>query len=240
MAFILQSVMAVALSLSLKVVCFHEFAISILASGHLEQSADTYVVHMDSSAMPKPFSGHHAWYSSVLSAISDGLAASTTSTTAKLIYSYSNSINGFTAILTPSDLEALKRSPGYLSSTTDQFLQPHTTRSQKFLGLRRGSGAWTAANYGDGVVIGVVDSGIWPESASFKDEGMSKPPFRWKGKCVADANFTSSMCNNKIIGARYYNKGFLAKYPDETISMNSTRDIEGHGTHTSSTAYMNS
>ena len=228
--------MAVALGLSLKVVCFHAFAISILASSHLEQSADTYIVHMDTSAMPKPFSGYHAWYSSMLSSISDGPAAVTTSTTAKLIYSYCNSINGFTATLTPSELEALKRSPGYLSSTPDQFLQPHTTRSQKFLGLRRGSGAWHTANYGDGVVIGLVDSGIWPESASFKDEGMSKPPSTWKGKCVADANFTSSNCNNKIIGARYYNKGFLAKYPDETISMNSTRDIEGHGTHTSSTA----
>ncbi|CBI21415.3 unnamed protein product, partial [Vitis vinifera] len=153
-----------------------------------------------------------------------------------LIYTYSNSINGFSASLTLSELEALKKSPGYLSSTPDQFVQPHTTRSHEFLGLRRGSGAWTASNYGNGVIIGLVDSGIWPESASFKDEGMGKPPPRWKGACVADANFTSSMCNNKIIGARYYNRGFLAKYPDETISMNSSRDSEGHGTHTSSTA----
>ncbi|RVW55387.1 Subtilisin-like protease SBT1.9 [Vitis vinifera] len=202
--------MAAALSLSLKLVCFHAFTISLLASNHLGQSADTYIVHMDSSAMPKPFSGHHGWYSSMLSSVSDAStptgAAVTPSTTAKLIYTY------------------------------NLFVQPHTTRSHEFLGLRRGSGAWTASNYGNGVIIGLVDSGIWPESASFKDEGMGKPPSRWKGACVADANFTSSMCNNKIIGARYYNRGFLAKYPDETISMNSSRDSQGHGTHTSSTA----
>ena len=232
--------MAAALSLSLKLVCFHAFTISLLASNHLGQSADTYIVHMDSSAMPKPFSGHHGWYSSMLSSVSDAStptgAAVTPSTTAKLIYTYSNSINGFSASLTLSEFEALKKSPGYLSSTPDLFVQPHTTRSHEFLGLRRGSGAWTASNYGNGVIIGLVDSGIWPESASFKDEGMGKPPSRWKGACVADANFTSSMCNNKIIGARYYNRGFLAKYPDETISMNSSRDSQGHGTHTSSTA----
>lgn len=42
------------------------------------------------------------------------------------------------------------------------------------------------------VVIGVLDSGIWPELESFNDEGLSAPPKKWKGVCEGGKNFT---CN---------------------------------------------
>ncbi|XP_077249310.1 subtilisin-like protease SBT4.3 [Tasmannia lanceolata] len=71
--------------------------------------------------------------------------------------------------------------------------------------------------------------GIWPESESFNDEGFGPPPKTWKGTCQTENNFT---CNNKIIGARYYNSPNLY-FPED---FKSPRDSEGHGTHTSSTA----
>ncbi|KAE8697436.1 putative Subtilisin serine endopeptidase family protein [Hibiscus syriacus] len=73
------------------------------------------------------------------------------------------------------------------------------------------------------VIIGVLDTGIWPESDSFSDEGFGPPPKKWKGSCNGGLNFT---CNNKLIGARTY----------ET---DSARDTEGHGSHTASTAAGN-
>ncbi|CAO2837987.1 unnamed protein product [Amaranthus hypochondriacus] len=80
------------------------------------------------------------------------------------------------------------------------------------------------------VIIGVLDSGIWPESESFRDDGLSPPPTKWKGQCQTSLNFT---CNNKIIGAQYFRvdgnfsgKGDIA----------SPRDTFGHGTHTASIA----
>ncbi|KAJ9693216.1 hypothetical protein PVL29_012102 [Vitis rotundifolia] len=219
----------------LKILCFITFAISYLTSNYSAQSADTYIVHMDSSAMPKPFSSHHTWFSAIVAAISDDSAPPPT-TTNKLIYSYTSSIHGFSAILTPSELESLKNTPGYLSYTPDFPLKLHTTHTPQFLGLSCDHGAWPASSYGDGVIIGVVDTGVWPESESLKDNGMSEVPARWKGECETGTQFNSSLCNKKLIGARFFNKGFTANSPNSNTVMSSCRDTDGHGTHTSSTA----
>lgn len=195
---------------------------------------------MDSSAIPKAFFDHQKWYLATLSSLSDSAnAKTTTSTTTKIIHTYTNSIQGFSATLTLSELEALKSSPGFISYTRDRPLKLHTTHSSQFLGLTSLSGAWPASNYGENVIIGILDTGVWPESESFNDKGMTQVPSRWKGKCESGTQFNSSLCNKKLIGARFYNKGFIAENPDLEISMNSARDTNGHGTHTSSTAAGN-
>ena len=198
--------------------------------------SQTYIVHMDKSAMPRAFSDHHSWCMSTVSSISENSQLPISS---KLIHTYTNSIHGFSASLTPSELEALKNSPGYIHSTPDRLLKPHTTHTSKFLGLNPTSGLWPASSYGEGVIIGVVDTGAWPESESFSDKGMTKVPSKWRGKCESGEQFNSSLCNKKLIGARFYNKGIRANIPKFKITMNSARDDDGHGTHTASTAAGN-
>ncbi|KDP41714.1 hypothetical protein JCGZ_16121 [Jatropha curcas] len=186
--------------------------------------------------MPKAFSTQHSWHLATLSSVfADSKAASSNS---KLLYSYTHVMNGFSAHLSSSELEALKNSPGYISSTKDRPVKPDTTRSPTFLGLTSNSGAWKVSNYGEDIIIGVVDTGVWPESESFGDKGMPKIPKRWKGICESGQQFNSSSCNNKLIGARFFNKGLLAKW-NVSISVNSARDNVGHGTHTASTAAGN-
>ncbi|KAL8225833.1 hypothetical protein R6Q57_018390 [Mikania cordata] len=208
-------------------------------------NTETYIVHMDLSAMPKSFSTHHAWFSATLQSITTVATTTTTATSAsspKLVYSYPNAINGFTAVLTPSELELIKHTPGYLCAIKDTTVQLDTTHSAQFLGLNSKSGAWPVTSYGKDVIVGVVDTGIWPESRSFSDHGMSSVPSRWKGQCEDGFQFNSSLCNKKLIGARYFNKGILSNQPNLTLSMNSARDTDGHGTHTSSTvvgSYVN-
>ena len=69
--------------------------------------------------------------------------------------------------------------------------QLHTTRSWDFIGFpQKVNRAITESN----VIIGVIDSGVWPESESFSDKGLSPPPKKWKGTCQA-TNFT---CNKYI------------------------------------------
>ncbi|KAG6431453.1 hypothetical protein SASPL_109532 [Salvia splendens] len=97
----------------------------------------------------------------------------------------------------------------------------HTTHSPNFLGLHQNMGLWEDSNYGKGVIIGVLDTGVLPEHPSFSEEGMPPPPAKWKGKC----QFNHTTCNYKIIGAWYFN-----------AKDQSPLDDNGHGTHTAGTA----
>ncbi|PQQ14339.1 subtilisin-like protease SBT1.9 [Prunus yedoensis var. nudiflora] len=169
--------------------------------------------------MPKAFADHHSWYLATVNSALSKFRPNTTTTSffclsSKLIYSY-------------------------ISSVKDLPVKPDTTHSSQFLGLSSKSGAWPVADYGKDVIIGLVDTGVWPESESYSDDGMSEIPPRWKGECESGTQFNSSLCNKKLIGARFFNKGLIAQNPNLTISVNSTRDTDGHGTHTSSTAAGN-
>lgn len=63
----------------------------------------------------------------------------------------------------------------------------HTTRSWDFMGFTQK--APRVKQVESNIVVGVLDSGIWPESPSFSDVGYGPPPAKWKGACQTSANF---------------------------------------------------
>ncbi|PQM42507.1 subtilisin-like protease SBT4.3 isoform X1 [Prunus yedoensis var. nudiflora] len=99
---------------------------------------------------------------------------------------------------------------------SNALLQLHTRRSWDFLGLLR---SHVTHRKGGDEIIGMMDSGIWPESASFTDKGFGPPPRNWKGTCNTNKTFT---CNNQ----NFY----------DTTDIIPLRDSVGHGTHTASIA----
>ncbi|KAJ0976885.1 hypothetical protein J5N97_012359 [Dioscorea zingiberensis] len=206
----------------------------ILLSCNAYDDRQAYIIHMDVSVMPAPFSGSESWHMSILTSLS----SSTGKAPAMHLYSYKHVMQGFSAVLTSAQLEQIKQVSGHVATYPDSYGQLLTTHTPKFLGLKKESGLWPASNYGDGMIIGIIDTGIWPESKSFKDEGMPPVPKRWKGRCETGTAFNSSLCNRKLIGARSFSKGRKQLHLNisNTDDYNSPRDFSGHGTHTSSTA----
>ncbi|KAL0366248.1 UNVERIFIED_CONTAM: Subtilisin-like protease SBT3 [Sesamum radiatum] len=198
----------------------------------------SYIVHMDKSFMPKPFASHNHWYSFTVKSLTSVNHKSLDhhGKPLKLVYTYDNVFHGFSALLSNDELEALKKSPGFVSAYSDMNVMLDTTHTFEFLSLNPVTGLWPASQYGKDVIVGVIDTGVWPESLSFQDDGMAKIPSRWKGTCEVGQEFNSSLCNRKLIGVRYFNKGVQAANTNTILSMNSGRDTEGYGAHTSSAA----
>ncbi|KAL6287130.1 hypothetical protein ACE6H2_011520 [Prunus campanulata] len=160
-----------------------------------------------------------------------------------IFYSYTRHINGFAATLEEEEAAQIAKHPKVVSIFLNQGRKLHTTRSWDFLGLEHDgvtppNSIWKQARYGEDTIIGNLDTGAWPESKSFSDEGYGPIPSKWKGICQNETD-SEFYCNRKLIGARYYNKGFAAVAGPLNSSFDSPRDNEGHGSHTLSTAAGN-
>ncbi|VAH42007.1 unnamed protein product [Triticum turgidum subsp. durum] len=159
---------------------------------------------------------HRQWHKSFLPSSLTG-----ESNESRLLHSYTEVFSGFAARLTNAELDTMAKKPRFVRAFPDRTLQLMTTHTPEFLGLRNDTGFWSQAGYGKGVIIGLLDTGIYATHPSFNDHGVPPPPARWKGSCKA------ARCNNKLIGAKSFIQGV------------DSGDGEGHGTHTSSTAAGN-
>ncbi len=173
---------------------------------------------------------------------------------------YNYSFNGFSARMSLAQANKLAKVEGVVQVTPDELWTADTSSTPTFLGLTDRGGLWKklggVEKAGQNVVIGVIDTGIWPESLSFsdtqnkkkqwtdgtglKDKVVYKPLPGWSAACELDG----AVCNNKLIGAYYYNDSWstATQTGDQFIAANfpweflSARDYGGHGTHTSSTS----
>ncbi|WP_020656299.1 S8 family serine peptidase [Massilia niastensis] len=189
---------------------------------------------------------------------------------APVLHDYQLVFNGFSAMLTDAEVRQLKASGQVANIWVDEPRKLQTSFTPQFLGLDQQDGLWNraggAGKAGEDVIVGILDSGLWPENPAFADrvDSKGKPSFandatlaygpapaRWQGTCQTGEGFTAAHCNNKLIGARYFDATFRAYLEMEGGSMSwtdfrSPRDSlggtvggGGHGTHTASTAAGN-
>lgn len=173
----------------------------------------------------------------------DSLDAANVSASAQ-IHDYTFGLNGYSAILTEAQATKIEAQKGVMMVLEDELLQAETDSSPDFLGLNAPAGAYATGYTGEDVVVGIIDTGIWPEHPSFADDGsyaMLKDynnipcEFGKKSHNPDDVHFT---CNNKLIGARQMLDTYRLYYLDAD-EFDSARDDDGHGTHTASTAAGN-
>ncbi|MDH3532331.1 MAG: S8 family serine peptidase [Gammaproteobacteria bacterium] len=195
-------------------------------------------------------------------------------TDVELIYRYRYGLNGFAARMRPAEAHKLESAPEVLHVWEDEIRPLATNFSLEFLDLfDNEAGLRGAAGLdGDGIVIGIIDSGIYPEHPALQEsreadrpqlcqsdwaensllgrwlchrfEKMEdvlvfEPPVNWAGTCQTGDQFTEANCNNKLIGARYFIDGAEASGPIDVGEIRSPRDVDGHGTHTATTAAGN-
>ena len=176
---------------------------------------------------------------------------------ADVTHQYTVVFNGFAAMLTDDQVRVLKKNAAVASITVDEPHEMLTNYTPTFLGLDKvPGGIWERAGgkgaAGEGIILGIVDGGIWPENPAFADRvdangvptfdaagslAFGPPPASWKGVCQTGEGFTAANCNNKLIGAQYFDSSFKGTaYTLHWSDYVSPRDQSGHGTHTSSTS----
>ncbi|CAA0819655.1 Subtilisin-like protease SBT1.7 [Striga hermonthica] len=186
---------------------------------------------MATNEKPASFENHDQWYEASLASVSNNLA--------KTMYTYKNVFDGFSTGLAAHEAEHLSTLPGVISVIRETIYELHTTRTPFFLGIENPTKDFPKPNMVSEVIVGVLDTGVWPESPSFRDDKLGPVPRRWRGGCEEAIDFSKSSCNKKLIGARSFSKGYLS-YLNQTRNPQSEqispRDNDGHGTHTASTA----
>jgi hypothetical protein len=100
---------------------------------------------------------------------------------------------------------------------------------------------------GSNVIVGVIDTGIWPEHPMVADKSLPSTGGTY-GCQFGNGTDTAHLgpafaCNNKLIGAYAFTATYMAsqgadavEFCNNTTHQCSARDPEGHGTHTLTTA----
>ncbi|CAN1163274.1 CO(2)-response secreted protease [Linum perenne] len=221
------------------IIIFSLFALPLLISlekaGAATKTATddgVYIVYMGAKSPQNGASSSTHHYNHLLTSVSKLRKGA-------LVRTYKHRISGFAARLTADEARSIAKQPGVVSVIPDTYYQLHTTRSWDFLKYETGVEIYsnpgpsqTTSPPGSDVVIGIIDTGIWPESKSFGGDSMNQKLSGWNGTCMTTSDFNSTSCNGKIVGARFYHD----PQDDDDDDYLTPRDFVGHGTHVASTA----
>jgi subtilisin family serine protease len=192
-----------------------------------------------------PNSAHVRRYAGLLVDKQDQALSGAGVSTAAKVNEYTIALNGFSAVLTEAQVEEVQKQKDVLLVMKDEMRYPTTDNSPAFLGLTDPAGPWMRGITGENVIVGIIDTGIWPEHPSFADDGSYRPlpgyanlPCEF-GETTHNPNDAPFTCNNKLLGAYQMLDTYRALTGIDPDEFNSARDDDGHGSHTASTAAGN-
>ncbi|XP_074591181.1 subtilisin-like protease SBT3.9 [Curcuma longa] len=152
------------------------FLLALSSIQHIQGQPSTklYIVYLGERKHNDPnhvTASHHDMLSSILGSKEGALSS--------IVYSYKHGFSGFAAMLTEYHADRIRELPEVISIKPSESVSLLTTRSWDYLGVgldintehNQHLGLLQKANFGEDIIIGVVDSGIWPESRSFDDYG---------------------------------------------------------------------
>jgi hypothetical protein len=153
---------------------------------------------------------------------------------AQPVYQWTTALDGFAARLSPAQAEMLRH---------DSRVVQVERNAVRPLAGSPGAGAGVpgrqAKRGGAGTVVGMVDSGIWPDSSLFASvPGLGRAPRGFHGECSPAEDWDGDDCNSKLVGARWFVAGFGEGNLRSSSSL-SPRDDSGHGTQMASIAAGN-
>jgi len=154
---------------------------------------------------------------------------------------YRYALNGMAVWLTADEAARVAAMPGVVS-VTPNIPSPSTPTPARAGSVPRPSGAappgHRSGHHGEGIVVGVVDTGINIDHPSFAEVDKNgyehlNPRSHYYGFCdPANPRYDAKWkCNQKLIG--------LYSFIDEPSNAWNPEDDNGHGSHTSSTAAGN-
>jgi subtilisin family serine protease len=197
----------------------------------------------------KANAGAVAAYESYTSRRTDAISAAVAQAVpaANIRQTFQTVYGGVEAQIPANSVNALLQVPGVAAVQRDTLEQPLDDNTQ-FIGA---TGVWPSlggsTTAGSNVIVGVIDTGVWPEHPMLADHGLPSTGGSYAcqfgdGTDVAHLG-APFVCNNKLIGAYAFTQTYMAsvgsdgqEFCNDVTKKCSARDPEGHGTHTTTTA----
>ena len=150
------------------------------------------------------------------------------------VYRWTTALNGYAVRLTAEQARTLAGDADVASVERDAVRRLAAAPPG-----RRASKADLPRLGGAGVVVGLVDSGLWPDSPLFADvRGLGRSARDFRGSCVTGPGWAADECDDKVVGAHWFVDGFGADRVRSGASL-SPLDDDGHGTLMASIAAGN-
>lgn len=214
----------------------HGFAATKDSLRHSAQSASAHASNFNSPSVAAYRSYLRDRHQAVLAAArAKGISASARQ-------HFTDSINGFSIALTQKQAVLMAQLPQVAYVQRSDLRPMQTDRGPEFIGAKS---VWTGGSasglpyQGEGIVVGMLDSGAntdHPSFAAVGGDGYKPVNPLGSGHYLGDCATGAAVCNNKLIG--------VWSWPVITDSYQGVRppsgeDYNGHGSHTASTAAGN-